>query len=285
MRRGNRGAVVVLATLISTAGAVAIATSAGASGTATARQAHRPAHRVGPVQLTRAGATFKTNQSNNWSGYNQGALTHGGLFSAITGTWQVPTATQHKSGEAESSATWIGIGGGCLENSCTATDNTLIQAGTEQDVSAGGGASYGTWYELIPAPSISTPLVAHPGDTMSAAIKQIVPGLWSISLKNVTTGQNWSTTVPYTSTGGSAEWIEETPLLIGTSGTGISAMPDLGTVHFSGSTANGAAANLTAAEEMQLVNGSGQVLATPSAPGAGGGSFNDCTYATACGAP
>jgi peptidase A4-like protein len=275
--------VVVLATLIGTAGAAAAATSAGASGNA--RHAARPAHRVGPVQLSRAGVAFKTNQSNNWSGYNQGALTHGGTFSAITGTWQVPTATQHKSGEAESSATWIGIGGGCLENSCTLTDQTLIQAGTEQDVAANGAASYGTWYELIPAPSVSTPLVAHPGDTVTSTIKSTVPGLWSISLKNVTTGKSWSTTVPYASTGGSAEWIEETPLLIGASGTGISALPNLGSVHFSGATTNGAAAKLTAAEAMQLVSSSGSVLATPSAPGAGGASFNDCTYATTCGAP
>lgn len=260
----------------------AVAASASASGTA--RHA-RPAHRVGLLRLAHGGAAFKTNQSNNWSGYNQGALTHGGTFSAITGTWQVPTATQHKSGEAESSATWIGIGGGCLENSCTLTDQTLIQAGTEQDVAANGSASYGTWYELIPAPSVSTPLAARPGDTMTSTIKQIVPGLWSISLKNVTTGKSWSTTVPYLSTGGSAEWIEETPLLIGTSGTGISALPNLGTVHFSGATTNGSAAKLTAAEEMQLVSSSGAVLATPSAPGAGGVSFNDCTYATSCAAP
>jgi hypothetical protein len=276
----------VLATVVSTAGTLCTAAAAtSASATGNARHAVRPAHRVGPVQLSRAGMAFKTNQSNNWSGYNQGALTKGGTFSAITGTWQVPSATQHKAGEVESSATWIGIGGGCLENSCTLTDQTLIQAGTEQDVAANGTASYGTWYELIPAPSISTPLVAHPGDTMTAAIKQTVPGVWSISLKNVTTGKSWSTTVPYTSTGGSAEWIEETPLLIGTDGTGISALPKLGSVHFGGATTNGAAAKLTAAEKMQLVSSTGAVLATPSAPGAGGTSFNDCTYATICAAP
>jgi Peptidase A4 family len=278
MRRGFRGALVVLATAAST---VAVAATASASGTHTAR----PAHRVGGVRLAHVGAAFKTNQSNNWSGYNQGALTKGGLFSAITGTWTVPTATQHKSGEAESSATWIGIGGGCLESSCTATDSTLIQTGTEQDVAANGAASYGTWYELIPAPSISTPLVAHAGDSMSAAIKQVVPGLWTISLRNNTTKQSWSTTVPYTSTEGSAEWIEETPLLIGTSGTGISAMPNLGTVHFTGATVNGANPKLTAADEMQLVGSNNQILATPSAPSASADAFNDCTYATACSAP
>jgi hypothetical protein len=91
--------------------------------------------------------------------------------------------------------------------------------------------------------------------------------------------------VPYTSTQGSAEWIEETPLLIGTSGTGISAMPNLGTVHFAGATVNGANPKLTAADEMQLVGSNNQILATPSAPSASTDAFNDCTYATACGAP
>jgi len=37
-----------------------------------------------------------------------------------------------------------------------------------------------------------------------------------ITLKDLTTGQSFSTTVPYTSTHTTAEWIEETPLLIGT---------------------------------------------------------------------
>ena len=52
------------------------------------------------------------NQSNNWSGYNQGALEQGGkTFSAISGQWTVPTATAHKPGENEYSSTWVGIGG------------------------------------------------------------------------------------------------------------------------------------------------------------------------------
>jgi hypothetical protein len=91
--------------------------------------------------------------------------------------------------------------------------------------------------------------------------------------------------VPYSSTHLTAEWIEETPLLIGTNGTGLSALPNLGTVHFTGATVNGSPAALRASEEMQLVDTSGHVLATPSAPGADTASFNDCTFATSCAAP
>ena len=52
----------------------------------------------------------------------------------------MPTATQHTAGQAEASSDWIGIGGGCVDAGCTVTDSTLIQTGTEQDVSATGAA-------------------------------------------------------------------------------------------------------------------------------------------------
>src|SRR6185503_10573345 len=80
------------------------------------------------VRFNRPIVAVNANQSNNWSGYNQGALEQGGkLFSGITGDWTVPTATQHTAGEDEFSSSWIGIGGGCVDAGCTVTDNTLIQ--------------------------------------------------------------------------------------------------------------------------------------------------------------
>src|SRR5947209_14842323 len=77
---------------------------------------------------------LNASQSGNWFGYNQGTLEQNGkLFNSITGTWKVPSVTQHTSGQAESSSDWIGIGGGCIDAACTAGDSTLIQTGTEQD--------------------------------------------------------------------------------------------------------------------------------------------------------
>src|SRR2546423_10306811 len=56
---------------------------------------------------------FNANQSNNWYGYNQGALEPGkSLFHSVSGDWTVPTASQHTSGNDGFSSTWIGIGGG-----------------------------------------------------------------------------------------------------------------------------------------------------------------------------
>src|SRR3954447_16902385 len=95
---------------------------------------------------------FNANQSTNWYGYNQGTLEQGNkLFNSVSGDWTVPTATQHTAGQAASSSTWIGIGGGCVDANCTVGDNTLIQTGTEQDVDKSGKASYSAWWELIPA--------------------------------------------------------------------------------------------------------------------------------------
>ncbi len=90
------------------------------------------------IAVTGPGNRFADSQSPNWSGCNQGILETGTPFSSISASWVVPTATQHTAGRAEDCATWIGIGGGCLDTSCSAADSTLIQAGTEPDVSAAG---------------------------------------------------------------------------------------------------------------------------------------------------
>ena len=232
---------------------------------------------------------FNTNQSSNWSGYNQGTLEQGGgkLFHSITGYWTVPTATQHTKGQAEYSADWVGIGGGCVDAGCTVTDPTLIQTGTEQDVSASGASSYSAWYELIPAPSLTiTTVHPQPGNRMFASISTLASNadIWKITIKDITNGQSYTTTVPYSSTQDTAEWIQETPLIIGTGG-GFAALPNLTSPKFDRATTDGAPANLKSSEEMQLVNSSGKVIASPSAPDPDADGFNVCAWMTSCAAP
>jgi hypothetical protein len=180
---------------------------------------------------------------DNWSGYNIGAAYPGEpagvTFTVVSGEWPVPAAAQHKHGQAEHSATWVGIGGGCVTDNCQVTDNTLIQAGTEQDVSKGGRASYSAWWEIIPEPQTAVSLPVRPGNKAKVSIAQTsTPGDWSIVIDNLTTGRKFSTSTPYASSMDTAEWIEETPLVIGTGGTGLAAMPDLGTVRFIRATLN-----------------------------------------------
>jgi hypothetical protein len=230
--------------------------------------------------------TANANQSNNWFGYQQGTLEQGTkLFNSVTGDWTVPAATQHTAGQAENSSDWIGIGGGCIDASCTATDSTLIQTGTEQDVDASGAPSYSAWWELVPAPSIAiSNMTVSPGDHMHASVSEVVAdsNVWTISIQDVTKGESFSTTVPYSSTHGTAEWIEETPLLIGTN-AGFAALPNLTDPAFTSGTTNGTPVQLRSSEQMQLIDSNGNVIGTPSAPNAAGSGFSACTWASTCG--
>jgi hypothetical protein len=229
--------------------------------------------------------SVESNESTNWFGYNQGSLELGGKqFNSITGDWTVPAATQHTRGQEAFSSDWIGIGGGCVDAACTIGDGTLIQTGTEQDVDAAGKASYGAWWELIPGPSLDiTNMTVSAGDHMHASIAEMVPGanVWTITLQDVTRGETFTTTVPYTSSHLTAEWIEETPLLIGTN-AGFAALPNLTDPAFTNATTNGANANLQAAEEIFLTDSNGNVIGSPSAPNATRNGFSACAWATSC---
>ncbi|MBV9293003.1 MAG: hypothetical protein JO222_11190, partial [Frankiales bacterium] len=152
--------------------ATAAAATAATGGLAAPAGAGTPA--VGSAgghlaSVVHAGTRFAATQSSNWFGYSRGMLDKKKRFTSIEGTWVVPTAHQHTRGDSgEASATWIGIGGGCLDSGCgTGTqDETLIQAGTEQDVAANGTASYNAWWEIIPEPETRIALPVRPGDTV-----------------------------------------------------------------------------------------------------------------------
>jgi hypothetical protein len=265
------------------AGALALAAAVALCFAAPALAAPRAHGQL--VKIARPGLKVQTNQSSNWFGYNQGSLEQGGkLFNSVTGDWTVPTATQHSAGQSAASSDWIGIGGGCVDAGCTVGDNTLIQTGTEQDVSATGAASYGAWWEIIPGPSLTiSGMTIHPGDQMHADITEAVAGsnVWKITLTDRTSGKTFTQSVPYSSTHATAEWIEETPLEIGTD-AGFSALPNLTRTTFSAAKANGVAAGLKASEEMQLIDSAGNVIGSPSAPNASGDGFGLCAWATSC---
>jgi hypothetical protein len=236
-------------------------------------------------QLLRPG--LNTNSSNNWFGYQQGLLEQGTkVFNSIGGDWTVPTATQHTAGEAEYSSDWIGIGGGCIDANCALTDPTLIQDGTEQDVSATGQATYSAWWEIIPGPSITISMTVAPGDHMHSSIAEVVPdsNLWVITLQDLTRNETFTQTIPYASTHATAEWIEETPLILG-SNLGFAALPNLTSPAFDLATVNGAPASLKSSEQIQLVNSSGGVFGAPSAPDPDLDGFNACAWAATCSAP
>jgi hypothetical protein len=262
---------------VALAGCALAATSASAAITAHGQRLQLAPH-----------LSANANESSNWFGYGQGTLEQGSkLFNAVTGDWTIPSASQHLAGQAEASSDWIGIGGGCIDAGCTTSDSTLIQTGTEQDVSATGAPSYDAWYELVPAPSLEiSGMTVGPGDHMHASLAEAVPdsNVWTITIQDLTRGESYSTTVPYSSSHATAEWIEETPLEIGTN-AGFAALPNLTDPHFDSGTVNGAPVKLAASEALDLTASDGTVIGTPSAPNPNLNGFSACAWATSCAAP
>ena len=234
------------------------------------------------LELVRPGLTANANKSSNWFGYNQGMLERNGKrFHSIAGDWRVPRAAQHKRGRAESSSTWIGIGGGCVDANCNIGDNTLIQTGTEQDVSRSGKGSYSAWWEVIPGPSVTIgKLRIRPRDHMHSNITEVRPNIWRITLRNVTRGRTFRTTVPYTSTHATAEWIEETPVIVGAN-AGVADLPNLSRTSFNRARTNGAPAGLRRSERILLTSNK-RVVGTPSAPDRQQDGFALCAWKNTC---
>jgi hypothetical protein len=198
------------------------------------------------------------NFSNNWAGY----IATGGTFTSVSGSWNVP----HVSSTGTSAdATWVGIGG--------TTGNQLIQTGTQAVVNNNGQVSYQAWYEMLPANSQKIPLTINPGDSITASIVQQSADQWTISLSDSTTGQNYQTTVTYTASVSSAEWIEEMPV----SGRTFIPLDNFGSVQFSALSAVKDGVTLTPAQanaqSIVMINSLDQVLAQPSALGSDGASF------------
>lgn len=208
--------------------------------------------------------------SSNWSGY----VATSGSYTTVSGKWTVPQATD-ETADLAADVTWVGIGG--------VSGSDLIQAGTHNFIQ-NGTSTYGAWYELLPASLVEVPLAVHPGDVMAVSITQQSSGQWLISFRNNTSGQSYQTSVSYTSSLSSAEWIEEMP----SSQYGLIPLDDFGTVSFFEGYAikNGAQYSISgaAAEPVTMVTNGEYALATPSALGSDGSSFtvtrNDTTVTT-----
>jgi len=270
----------------SASGALSTASSVASQSASNLAEYHPPISLA--VDGVRADASA---QSNNWAGYDEGLLDTGALAQSISAQWTIPTATEHTAGQSEASATWIGIGGGCVNitSGCSVTDETLVQAGTEQDVSSSGVASYSAWWEILPVPAITASITVAPGDRVSVSIASSLPEVWGITFKDLTNGHGFTETVPYPSTMDSAEWIEEAPVEIAAGSAPISAgeaaLPNLTADNFDLAKLNGHGAGLKPAYEIQMVNSTGGVLASPSAPDSDADGFDVCTYSSNCSAP
>ena len=192
----------------------------------------------------------------NWSGYGETT----GTYTEVLGVWTVPTVAA--TANPTYSSSWIGIDG---EN-----NSNLIQTGTEEDY-YGGAAHYDAWWEILPAPEtrIAT-MTVSPGDLMSAAISKISATKWSIAIVDNTTKKTFSTTKKYTGAGTSVEWIEEATQINGK----IATLAKYGKITFSDLEANNANPDLTTSDQIFMVNKSGKIISSPSAPSTAGDAFS-----------
>lgn len=138
--------------------------------------------------------------SYNWAGY----VAEDGEYSAVSATWKVPTIPEGD-GSLAGDATWVGIGG--VEN------NDLLQAGT-QGIAEDGAVRYEAWFERLPEASQPMPIAVHAGDEVTVSLVETSPAYWHVSFINNTTGKQYSFTTHYRSSKGSAEWVEEMPMLV-----------------------------------------------------------------------
>ena len=202
-----------------------------------------------PVSTPATGAST----SRNWAGY---AATSG-TFTGVTGTWKVPRLLS--AGSLGTDATWVGIGG--------VKSRDLIQAGTEETTVRSGITEWDAWIETLPQASRQVQFAVHPGDSVTVSINEQATNQWLIRFNNNTTGESYQTTVNYTSSRSSAEWIEEAPSAGGRGGR-ILPLNNFGSVQFSGGSAveNGKTVTIaqSGAQPIRLAGPGGTVLVTPS---------------------
>ncbi|HUY97842.1 MAG TPA: G1 family glutamic endopeptidase [Verrucomicrobiae bacterium] len=138
--------------------------------------------------------------STNWSGYIVG----NGPYTSASGTFNVPNlyaaTTQTDTSE------WVGIDG--------STDNSLVQTGVSEIYDPSTNlVNFQPWWTLSTYNFVGQPInmAVSPGNTMTATVSEVSPGLWDLTLTNDTTGATFTTDQSYSAPLASAEWIVEDP--------------------------------------------------------------------------
>ncbi len=134
--------------------------------------------------------------SSNWSGY----VETDGPFTAITGTFVVPSVTHYLAGSTVSE--WVGVDGWA--------NRSLIQAGVNEVPQSSGEVLVEPWWEVLPArQKDATGVVVAVGDRVTVTIGRVSGPIWSIRLTDRTNGDVFSTDKEYEGQLSSAEWIVE----------------------------------------------------------------------------
>ena len=218
----------------------------------TAAQAHQETHGLHALK-TKSNSTV---QSSNWSGY--AATGSNGEFTSVSASWVQPTLTC--TSKTTYSSYWVGLDG--------YSNSALEQTGTEADC-IGGKATYGAWWEVLPASESAYSVTVKAGDSLSASVVDNGNGTFTMKLTDSTQGWSKSTTADGSSgyEDSSAEVIAEATEVNGS----IAKLSNFGTVNFTNADADGSALSGYSPNEIVMA-GSSDVKAQPSS--ISGGSFS-----------
>ncbi|WP_051452178.1 G1 family glutamic endopeptidase [Actinospica robiniae] len=252
--------------------AVALATTTGiAPAHAAAERSHGAPMRLAPVFPVSppfvpgavAPQASGNTTSSNWAAYAE----TGGTYTSVSSSWVEPTVTCTSSGIV---AFWVGLDG--------YGSSSVEQTGTGADCSTGMPV-YFAWWETYPQNAMQEYKDAvAPGDVFDSTVTSLGSGQYELDLSDTTKGWTEHNKVAAPDAlNASAEIVAEAV----TEGDSISALPDFGSVHFTGSQINKAAPQ--GAEPIDLAGSNGTVLAHTGAIDASG-NFT-ITYQGSTGAP
>ncbi|EPT01947.1 hypothetical protein FOMPIDRAFT_1119172 [Fomitopsis schrenkii] len=196
------------------------------------RLARRAAGRQGkPVQLIAHPETTNVSHveySENWAGAVYDSYPSGS-FTAVTGTFTVPTPSTPSGGSGSYSASaWVGIDG----DTC---DTAILQTGVDFTIDD-GDVSYDAWYEWYPDYAYDFSGISFSaGDSVKLTVTASSTTSGTAVIENLTTGK--TVTQDITSSSAlceeNAEWIVEDY----EEGDSLVPFADFGTVTFTGASA------------------------------------------------
>ncbi|MFG2376288.1 G1 family glutamic endopeptidase [Streptomyces sp. NPDC048504] len=209
--------------------------------------------------LAKPGKVNATVSSTNWSGYAATGST--GAYTSVTSSWTQPSVSC--SSATTYSSFWVGLDG--------YSNSALEQTGTEADC-IGGKATYGAWWEVLPASESAYSGVTVKGGDKFTATVTYTGSTFTMTLADSTEG--WTKTTTHAGSSGfknaSAEVIAEAPEV----GGSVASLADFGTVNFTGAKANGSNLDTYSPNEIVMTKSSGSAVRAQ--PGSiSGGSFSD----------
>ncbi|QMU74652.1 hypothetical protein GXW83_01490 [Streptacidiphilus sp. PB12-B1b] len=215
-------------------------------------------HESHGLQALRHGSKNTTVSSTNWSGY--AATGSNGAFKSVSSSWVQPAVSC--TSKNTYSSFWVGLDG--------YSNSALEQTGTEADCIS-GRATYGAWWEVLPASESAYSVTVKAGDHLTASVVDNGNGTFTMTLADSTEG--WTKTTTHAGSSGyqdsSAEVIAEATEVNGS----IAKLSNFGSVTFTGSTAGGTALGSLSPNEIVMEGSSGDVKAQPGS--ISGGTFSD----------